>query len=66
MVEPAKEQNKRGRLPMMGEGRSQNISRFRGGGEKGVIDHVSHCQMGGLGETQYASPSPPHLQVNLV
>ena len=48
MVEPAKEQNKRG-LPMMAEGRSQNEG--GGGGGKGVIDHVSHIVRwgGGIG-----------------
>ena len=47
MVEPAKEQNKRG-LPMMVEGRSQNIKRFRGGGGgKEVIDHT--LSDGGIG-----------------
>ncbi len=62
VVEPAKEQSKRsahdGRgsftkyMTLSGEG--------GGGGEGGHRSCVTHRQMGGLGETQYASPPPPH------
>ena len=50
MVEPAKEQNKRG-LPMMVEGRSQNIKHFRGGGggREGALIMCHTLSDGGIG-----------------
>ncbi len=60
MVEPAKEQNKRSAHD--GRGSFTKYMTLWGGGgrEGGHCSCVTHRQMGGLGETEYASPlSPP-------